>query len=285
MKVDNLRGQRILKSFSTSEDEPRVELFAKNIPQNLDEDDIVPFFERVGPLHCLRLMMDHNNEGNRGFVYVTYLNNKVAHLAVKYLDGREIAPGYPVKVSISMNNCRIFVGGIPVQKTKDEVWLELAKKGITGIVDVIMYRSYSNRSENRGFVFVEFPTHQYAAKMRNKMMNMCLWNKEVIVDWSVAEPVVCEEDMKKVKILHLSNLPVMESREYLKAVIGSYVKPEFIEKVYKFKNYAFIHLVSREIALELLFSLKEHYRNTPVEVVFAKPSTEYTKPEYQVEKL
>ncbi|XP_044749532.1 APOBEC1 complementation factor-like [Coccinella septempunctata] len=281
MSVEEIRGQRILTSVSSPKDELRLEVFAKNIPQYLNEDDIVPFFEKVGPVHILRLMLNKNNRGNRGFAYLTYLNSDDAKTAIKTLNGKEIVPNCPITVTQSMNNCRIFLGGIPVKKTKDEVWQELNKRGITGIVDVIMYRSYNNRAQNRGFVFVEFPTHQYAAKMRNKMKGMSLWNNEVIVDWSVPEAVVSDDEMKKVKILYLRNLNVMESRDYLKAIIEMYMNPEFIEKVYKFKDYAFIHLTSRKAATELLDILKKHYRNTAVEVTFAKPSNEFTKPEYR----
>lgn len=198
MKVQEIRGQRILTSCWPHQDNKRVEIFVKNIPIHLDEDTIVPFLEKIGPVQILRLMLDRSNITNRGFAYVIYHDSDDAEIALKLLNGSEIIRGHPVEVKQSMNNCRIFLGGIPLRKTKDEVWHELTRRGVTDIVDVIMYRSYNNRAENRGFVFVEFPSHQFAAKMRNKMKNLTLWNNEVIVDWSVPEPNVPQEEMQKV---------------------------------------------------------------------------------------
>lgn len=93
------------------------------------------------------------------------------------------------------------MGGVPVTKSKDEVWQQLQVKGIRNIVDVIMYRSYSNRAHNRGFVFLEFQTHEDAARFRSKY-DKCLelFDRPVVIDWSVPIPEVDEEIMKTVSL-------------------------------------------------------------------------------------
>ncbi|XP_045462877.1 APOBEC1 complementation factor-like isoform X2 [Harmonia axyridis] len=282
MKLRENRCQRVLTTTKVSEDDSLgYELFVSKIPSDADEDELIPFFEEIGPLHTFRLMMKYNQSGNRGHAYVTYICEQDAKTAVFQLNGKEIREGQHISVNRSFNNCRIFIGGIPVCKTKDEVWHELQRQGVPNITDVIMYRSYSNRNLNRGFVFVEFPCHKFAAKMRLKLRGLKLWNYEVVVDWSVPQPVVSEEEMARVKKVYLRNLDVTQTREALKATIESYLDPGAIEKVYKFKDYAFIHLSTRELALKLVEFLKEHYKDTFVEVSLAKPRSQYTKPGYR----
>lgn len=101
--------------------------------------------------------------------------------------------------NLNFENCRLFMGGIPISKTKDEVWQQLLKKGIRNLTDVIMYRSYSDKCNNRGFVFLEFKNHQSAVDFRSKYVNnLQLWGKPMVIDWSIPIQNVDEEEMKKV---------------------------------------------------------------------------------------
>ncbi|KAK9885934.1 hypothetical protein WA026_013811 [Henosepilachna vigintioctopunctata] len=282
MKIDEITGQRIITSTKEADENSlNTELFVKNVPHDATEDELIPFFEQVGPLQTLRLMMNEKRTENRGYAYLTYLRNKDSKMAISLLHGKEIRQFKPISVELSLNNCRIFIGGIPIYKTKDQVWQELIKQGVQDIVDVIMYRSYNNRAENRGFVFVEFPSHKLAAKMRNRHKDLILWGNKVIVDWSVPQPEIPVEVMSQVRIIYLRNLSVMESREELKRVIEQFVDSREIEKLYKFKNYAFVHLSSRKIAEDLRTHLQVYYKHTKVEVAFAKPPNNYTQPEYR----
>lgn len=199
MKLREIKCQRILTSTKViEEDSVGFELFVSKIPPDANEDELIPFFEKIGPLHTFRLMMKINQRFNRGHAYITYIEEQDAKDAILFLNNKEIRKGYCLSVTRSFNNCRIFIGGIPVNKTKDEVWHELEKQGVQNIIDVIMYRSYSNRIFNRGFVFVEFPSHKFAAKMRLKLRGLELFNCEMVVDWSVPQPLVTEEEMAAV---------------------------------------------------------------------------------------
>ena len=51
-----------------------------------------------------------------------------------------------------MDNCRLFVGGIPKTKKKDEIMEEM-KKVTEGVVDVIVYPSAADKTK-AGFYFV-----------------------------------------------------------------------------------------------------------------------------------
>lgn len=177
------------------------ELYVKRIPFYVRVEDLIRYFGQVGKIFQIRLMMTEDFNENRGYAYISYMNATMAHEALKKLN-QKCFGGVNLSIEPSLNNCRIFVGGVPVTKTKDEVWQQLQKKGIN-VVDVIMYRSYTQRAHNRGFVFVEFKTHEDAARFRAKYINnLKLWDIPLVIDWSVPIPEVDKEIMKNVSSIH-----------------------------------------------------------------------------------
>lgn len=72
-------------------------------------------------------------------------------------------------VCASVDNCRLFVGGIPKTKKREEILSEM-KKVTDGVVDVIVYPSAADKSKNRGFAFVEYESHRTAAMARRKLL-------------------------------------------------------------------------------------------------------------------
>lgn len=68
-----------------------------------------------------------------------------------------------------MDNCRLFVGGIPKTKKREEILAEM-KKVTEGVVDVIVYPSAADKTRNRGFAFVEYESHRTAAMARRKLL-------------------------------------------------------------------------------------------------------------------
>lgn len=84
-------------------------------------------------------------------------------LTVPFRNGRLLG------VCASVDNCRLFVGGIPKTKKKEEILAEM-KKVTDGVVDVIVYPSAADKSKNRGFAFVEYESHRAAAMARRKLL-------------------------------------------------------------------------------------------------------------------
>lgn len=80
-----------------------------------------------------------------------------------------IRNGRLLGVCASVDNCRLFVGGIPKTKKKEEILAEM-KKVTDGVVDVIVYPSAADKSKNRGFAFVEYESHRAAAMARRKLL-------------------------------------------------------------------------------------------------------------------
>ena len=68
----------------------------------------------------MRLMMEFTGE-NRGFCFVTYATRAAASRAVREADGLELRPGRALGVCRSVDNNRLFVGGLPRQRRRHEV--------------------------------------------------------------------------------------------------------------------------------------------------------------------
>lgn len=60
-----------------------LQIFVGKIPRDLFEDELVPLFEKAGPIWDLRLMMDPLSGLNRGYAFVTFCTKEAAQQAVK----------------------------------------------------------------------------------------------------------------------------------------------------------------------------------------------------------
>ncbi|XP_050315990.1 uncharacterized protein LOC126750410 isoform X1 [Anthonomus grandis grandis] len=263
------------------------EVYVTYIPSRASVYDLVELFEPIGPIFQAKLMMStdmvQSNDGtvtrvNRGFGFITFHTKDDATKAISQLNNARML-GTVIHLQRSIDNCRIFLGGIPLDKNKSDIMSELISfNAITNIVDVITYRSYVNPEHNRGFCFVEFRTHEEASYFRAKYHDkLVLWGKEILVDWAVPLPQIDDEFvMKKVKIVFLRNLDVtLEIKEFAD-LIYSLIAPSHVEKIYKCKDYAYVHLTTRKHTEELMEILTDYYKGTLVEVSYAKPANKFT---------
>ncbi|VEL38723.1 unnamed protein product [Protopolystoma xenopodis] len=175
------------------------EVFIGKIPRGCFEDELVPIFETAGRIYMFRLMMDFSG-CNRGYGFCIYTNREDARRAVTELDNYEIRRGKTLGVCFSVDNCRLFVGGIPKTRTKEEIMVEMTKV-TEGVKDVIVYPSVTDKTKNRGFAFVEYDNHKAAAMARRKLIpgRIHLWGHQIAVDWAEPEREVDEDIMSKVR--------------------------------------------------------------------------------------
>lgn len=176
------------------------EVFIGKIPRDCFEDELVPVFERIGPIYMFRLMMDFTGT-NRGYGFCIYMNREDTKRAVLELNNHEIRRDKPLGVCLSVDNCRLFVGGIPKNKTKEEIFVEMHRV-TEGVKDVIAYPSVADKTKNRGFAFVEYDSHKAAAMARRKLIpgRIQLWGQQIAVDWAEPEREVNEDIMSTVRI-------------------------------------------------------------------------------------
>ncbi|KAF7259634.1 hypothetical protein EG68_05750 [Paragonimus skrjabini miyazakii] len=249
------------------------EVFIGKIPRDCFEDELVPIFETVGKIYMFRLMMDFSG-CNRGYGFCIYTNREDTRRAVAELDSYEIRRGKTLGVCFSVDNCRLFVGGIPKTKSKDEIMTEMIKV-TEGVKDVIVYPSVADKTKNRGFAFVEYENHKAAAMARRKLIpgRIHLWGHQIAVDWAEPEREVDEDIMSKVRILYVRNLMLHTTEEVLRdhfnGIIGAC---DAVERVKKIRDYAFVHFRDRMQANAALRQLDGTiFDGSQIEVTWAKP--------------
>ncbi|NXP52250.1 A1CF factor, partial [Heliornis fulica] len=247
------------------------EIFIGKLPRDLFEDELIPLCEKIGKIYEMRMMMDFNGN-NRGYAFVTFSNRQEAKNAIKQLNNYEIRNGRLLGVCASVDNCRLFVGGIPKTKKREEILAEM-KKVTDGVVDVIVYPSAADKTKNRGFAFVEYESHRAAAMARRKLLpgRIQLWGHPIAVDWAEPEVEVDEDTMSSVKILYVRNLMLSTTEETIEKEFNN-IKPGAVERVKKIKDYAFVHFNKREDAVEAMKALNGKVLDgSPIEVTLAKP--------------
>ncbi|XP_024913200.1 APOBEC1 complementation factor isoform X2 [Cynoglossus semilaevis] len=247
------------------------EIFVGKLPRDLFEDELVPLCEKFGKIYEVRMMMDFNGN-NRGYAFVTFSTKQEARAAIKQLNNHEIRNGRLLGVCASVDNCRLFVGGIPKAKKREEILAEM-RKVTEGVVEVIVYPSAADKSKNRGFAFVEYESHRAAAMARRKLLpgRIQLWGHAIAVDWAEPEVEVDEDTMSTVKILYVRNLMLQTTEETIEKEFNS-LKPGAVERVKKIRDYAFVHFSQRDDAINAIKALNgKLVDGSPIEVTLAKP--------------
>lgn len=250
------------------------EVFVGKLPRDCFEDEIVPIFEKAGKIYEVRMMLEFAGT-NRGYCFVTYTNRNDAKRAVRDLDRHEIRKNKFLGVNFSVDNCRLYVGSIPHEKTQPEILAEM-RRTTDGVVDVITYPSSVDKSKNRGFAFIEYESHRAAALARKKDVpgRLEMWGKMVIIDWAVPESLVDDDVMSKVRNLYVRNLMPTTTEDTLKLVF-QYAAGEVgcIERVKIIKDFAFIHFNERKHALKAMNMLNgQNVEGAILEVTLAKPA-------------
>uniref|UniRef100_A0AAY3ZV21 RRM domain-containing protein n=1 Tax=Denticeps clupeoides TaxID=299321 RepID=A0AAY3ZV21_9TELE len=256
--------------YSGSQPSIGTEVFVGKIPRDLYEDELVPLFEKAGPIWDLRLMMDPLSGQNRGYAFITFCSKDAAQEAVKLCDNYEIRTGKYLGVCISIANNRLFVGSIPKNKTRESI-LEDFSKVTEGLMEVILYHQPDDKKKNRGFCFLEYEDHKSAAQARRRLMSgkVKVWGNPVTVEWAdpVEEPD--PEIMAKVKVLFVRNLATPVTEELLEKTFSQFGK---LERVKKLKDYAFVHFEDRDATVKAMQEMNgKELEGEEIEIVLAKP--------------
>ncbi|KAK9305098.1 hypothetical protein QLX08_003780 [Tetragonisca angustula] len=254
------------------------EVFCGKIPKDMYEDELIPLFEKCGKIWDLRLMMDPMAGCNRGYAFITFTNREAAQQAVRELNDYEIRKGKKIGVTVSYNNHRLFVGNIPKNRDRDDLFEEFTKHA-PGLTEVIIYSSPDDKKKNRGFCFLEYESHKAAslAKRRLSTGRIKVWGCDIIVDWADPQEEPDEQTMSKVRVLYVKNLTQDCSEEKLKESFEQYGN---IERVKKIKDYAFVHFEERDNAVKAMNELNgKEIGGSHIEVSLAKPPSDKKKKE------
>ncbi|XP_033352228.1 APOBEC1 complementation factor-like [Bombus vosnesenskii] len=236
-----------------------AEIFLGRLPRDCYEDELMPMLETVGRLIELRLMLDFSGS-TRGYAFALFENSKIARSACAKLDGYEIRHGHRIGVVKSVDNCRLFFGGVPKNKCKEEFMQEL-NKILEGIIDIYLYPSAHDKTLNRGFIFVEFKDHRAAAMARRKLIpgRVMLWDHEIAVDWADPEPgdPIDEEVMENVTALFVRNLSLNMPQQKIRDIFQKNTKIPIL-KLKKINHFAFVHYENRKAAQSVMDIMTRH---------------------------
>ncbi|XP_046967183.1 heterogeneous nuclear ribonucleoprotein R-like isoform X2 [Vanessa cardui] len=260
------------------------EVFCGKIPKDMYEDELIPLFERCGTIWDLRLMMDPMTGTNRGYAFVTFTTRDATQRAVHELNDYEIRKGKKIGVTVSFNNHRLFVGNIPKNRDRDDLFEELTRHA-PGLVEVIIYSSPDDKKKNRGFCFLEYESHKAASLAKRRLGTgriksndpSQVWGCDIIVDWADPQEEPDEQTMSKVKVLYVRNLTQEITEEALKEEFERYGT---VERVKKIKDYAFVHFEDRDCAVKAMEELYgKDMGGARLEVSLAKPPSDKKKKE------
>ncbi|KAK7863127.1 hypothetical protein R5R35_002010 [Gryllus longicercus] len=274
-EIVQINGQRLFgppKHWKGSPPAKGSEVFVGKLPRECYEDELVPVFQTVGKIYQMRLMMDFSGT-NRGYAFIQYSKPSEAKAAVSRLNGYPIRPNWKIFVSHSLDNCRLFMGGIPRHIDPSEI--ENVFYGtFERLVDIKLYVNTRDPSRNRGFAFLEFENHRSAAMARRKCYpcKLHLWGQPLSVDWALPEPEVEEGVLTKVKKLYIRNLSSSTSEGDIKTAFECDFPPGTVEKVKKIKDFCFVHFTNRQAAeIALQYWHKKKLGDSIIEVSWAKP--------------
>lgn len=278
-ELDVTAGQRrYFLPCSEEESTSKFEVFCGRIPADILEDELLLLFEPFGKLLDLRLMMNPIEGTNRGFAFITYATREAAIDAVQHLNVHEIRPYKFLKVNLSVPNIFLYVGNIPKKHSKQQIFEEFNKL-VSGLKNVIIYKSLDDDKNNRGFCFLEFESHKLASQAKRRLGTgrVCVWNCEIIVDWADPQEQPDDEIMNKVKILFVRNLVQSVTEEIL---FENFSRFGELERIKKIKDFAFIHFQKRKNAELAMKSLNgRQLCGVPIEITFAKPPIDKKKKE------
>lgn len=76
---------------------------------------------------------------NRGFGFVEFSTKAEATRAIELMNDYELRPRHCIGVVKSVDNCRLFVGNLPKDKSADEIKSEMMRL-TEGVKECIVYR-------------------------------------------------------------------------------------------------------------------------------------------------
>jgi heterogeneous nuclear ribonucleoprotein R len=277
------------------------EIFIGGLPRNITDTELKEILDTIGTnlqlagVVSVRMMKDKLSGEPKGFAFAAYPTRKEASKAVDAFNannnGLDIK-GKKVRVTLSENRCRIFIGNIPKDMSREDFLGQLNAQG-EGVAHVDFLKDQDNPARNRGFAFVEYRDHMSADRARRNLSRPAfhMGKNTITVNWADPVPEPDEEAMKEVKSLYVRGLPDGANEQSLKEIFEKFGE---IEKVVippptgqKRRDFCFIHFVNPESAHNAVLpsSLPHMVQGRELEVSLAKPMDKKIRDDLRAKKL
>lgn len=231
-----------------------TEVFVGGLVQSVTEAKIREVFSPCGEIMEVRMIKDQ--KGNpKGYCFLKFSTREGAVKAVKEKAGTMLE-GRKIGVLPSTEQNSLFLGNLP-KEWNPEAFDRVVREVFQDVVSMNLAMSLndgalpsSQKQQNRGFGFVQFLSHAAAARAyrMGSRSDFVLGGKcHPTVQWAEEEPEIDPEELAKVKIAFIRNLPADVNEDFLKKIFGVYGE---IEKVVLSKKgqsqIGFVHFSIRQ---------------------------------------
>jgi RNA recognition motif-containing protein len=169
-----------------------VKLFVGQIPREMDEDTLIPYFAEFGPIIELTVIRDRLTKTHKGCAFVTYLQIASAHQAIEQLHDK-IKLGHAINpLQVRIAECQVerenklFIGMLPKTVTEEQLHDMFVKYGDLREVHIIR----GPEGASKGCAFVKFVERDAALVAIEEMNNK-------VPDGSTRPLVIKFADVKK----------------------------------------------------------------------------------------
>lgn len=205
---------------------PRVkgsEVFVGGLSRAVTEDMIREVFSSCGEVVEIRMMKDQTG-AMKGYCFVRFSTKEAALKAQKEKNNITLQ-GKKIGVAASSDKDILFLGNLRKDWVPEEVE-SMVRQAFQDVVSVELAMPPSTgesppdkKKQNRGFAFVHFVSHAAAARAHRvgSKQDFMLGGKwHPVVDWAEIDPELDPDEMAKIKIAFIGNLPNNANEDFLR---------------------------------------------------------------------
>lgn len=230
-----------------------VEVFVGGLARSLTEDKVHKVFSTCGEIMDMRLIKDQ--KGNlKGFGFVRFATKEAADKALKELSG-SVLEGKKIGVLPSAAQDTLFLGNLNKGWSADD-FNKIVRQVFPDVVSIDLAlpqggseTAPGKKFKNRGFGFVKFTTHAAAARAfraGSKPDFVLGGTLHPSVQWAEEDTEADPDEIAKVKIAFIRNLPSSTDENFLKKLFVPFGKVDKVVVSSKgASSVGFVHFAQR----------------------------------------
>ncbi|XP_076901004.1 uncharacterized protein LOC143555319 [Bidens hawaiensis] len=247
-----------------------VEVFVGGLARSLTEDKVHKVFSACGEIVDIRLMKDPS--GNpKGFGFIRFATKDAADKALKELHD-SMLDGKKIGVLPSAGHDTLFMGNLNKGWSADD-FSKIVHQVFPDVVSIDLAQppsgsdTASKKIKNRGFGFVKFSSHAAASRaLKAGAKPDCVLGGTLhpSVKWAEENAGVDPDELAKIKIAFVRNLPFGTDETYLKLLFDPFGKVEKVVVHNKgTSTVGFIHFAQRSHLDNVIRGLNEKSVQAP----------------------